>query len=69
MSCAYLYSRLPALFVISSPFIVPMNESNKGLNSSAAVLKKQAFYDGILSAQGIQKIQSYGQESLFDNNA
>ena len=42
----------------------------KGPDGSAAVVKRQACYDGALGARGIHSLQSYGQEDpSHDNNA
>ena len=62
------------------PYIVPSTNTaapclpnffteGKGLNGTTAVCKRQALYDGALSARGIHELRSYiGQETLFDNN-
>ncbi|KAK5086187.1 hypothetical protein LTR70_007432 [Exophiala xenobiotica] len=42
----------------------------KGPDGSAAVAKRQAYYDGALGARGIHSLQFYCQESSsYDNNA
>ncbi|EZF28726.1 hypothetical protein H101_07595 [Trichophyton interdigitale H6] len=40
-----------------------------GPDGSSAVATRQACYNGALGARGIYKLQSYGQEPIFDNNA
>lgn len=43
----------------------------KGPDGSAAVAKRQACYDGALSARGIRELQSFGTDATiaYDNNA
>ncbi|KAL7922813.1 hypothetical protein ACQKWADRAFT_312706 [Trichoderma austrokoningii] len=41
----------------------------KGPDGSAAVAKRQLSYDMSLAARGVQKLQSYLAEEMFDNNA
>ncbi|KAF3482660.1 uncharacterized protein GIQ15_01984 [Arthroderma uncinatum] len=41
----------------------------KGPDGSPAVATRQACYDGALGARGMQKLQSYKQEPVYDNNA
>jgi hypothetical protein len=42
----------------------------KGPDGSAAVARRQAFYDGTLGARAMHPLQSYGKKDLaYDNNA
>ncbi|PGH11019.1 hypothetical protein AJ80_07295 [Polytolypa hystricis UAMH7299] len=41
----------------------------KGHDGSLAVATRQACYDGALGARGVNSLQSYSQESIYDNNA
>jgi hypothetical protein len=42
----------------------------KGFNDSAAVAKRQSYYDGALGARVMHELQSYGlPELVYDNNS
>jgi hypothetical protein len=62
-------------YIISSTqedlLILPNNFLEiKGSDDFAAVAKRQTYYDGILGAQAMHELQSYGlSESVYDNNA
>ena len=41
----------------------------KGEKGSAAVMKRQACYDGAYGARAMHSLQNYGEEPVYDNNA